>query len=243
MAKETMRLDRFLVLSGACKSRTDAKKCLHDHCVYVNDRPVSSAELQVHPLEDTIEVNGRTYRYVANRYFLLNKPKGVVSATKDRISETVLSLIPEADAKEYFPVGRLDKDTEGLLLITNDGELAHRITSPRHEIKKTYFVRITGVLQKAEEARLNKGISFEEFTSKPAEYKLLREDSEESECLLTITEGKFHEVKRLFHAVGHEVLYLKRISIGGLVLPEEMKPGEYREYTLEQLNEAIFTVD
>ena len=243
MEKETMRLDRFLVLAGAAKSRTDAKKFLRVSLVTVNGVKATDPEQKINLPDDSVNVNGKVITYQKNRYFVLNKPAGVISATKDRISETVLSLIPEADPKEYFPVGRLDKDTEGLLIITNDGAFAHRLTSPRKEVTKTYFVRITGTVNQAEQRKLEGGIVLADFTSKPARYRFLSEEGDTSECLLTITEGRFHEVKRMFHAVGHEVLYLKRIQIGSFSLPESLAPGQYLEYSGEQLHEAIFTTD
>ena len=240
MEKEIMRLDRFLVLAGAAKSRTDAKKMLRVSAVLINGEPARDPEQKVSPEADEVTVNGRAISYKKYRYFVLNKPSGVISATKDRVSETVLSLIPEADAEHYFPVGRLDKDTEGLLIITNDGAFAHKLTSPKKEVGKTYFVRITGTVSGEEQKKLESGIALSDFTAKPAEYRFLKETGETSECLLTITEGRFHEVKRLFHAVGHEVVYLKRISIGGFELPESLQPGDYLEYSSEQLHEAIF---
>lgn len=243
MADKLMRLDRFLELAGACKSRSEAKKVLNDKVVYVNDVLITAADAKVDTAKDSIAVNGHLYVYREFRYFLLNKPEGVISATKDRISDTVLSLIPEADPRSYFPVGRLDKDTEGLLLITNDGQFSHKLTSPRKEVPKTYLAHITGMVTDAEKERLESGIVFEDFTSKPAVYEFLKMDGECSDCLLTITEGRFHQVKRMFHAVGHEVVKLKRLSIGGLKLPESLPAGQYLEYTLEQLNEAIYKMD
>ena len=243
MDKETMRLDRFLVLAGAAKSRSDAKKMLRVSLVTVNGEKTTDPERKINLPDDSVKVNGSVIAYLKNRYFVLNKPAGVISATKDRISETVLSLIPEADPKDYFPVGRLDKDTEGLLIITNDGAFAHKLTSPRKEVAKTYFVRITGTVNEAEQRKLEGGIAFADYTSKSAKYKFLSETGETSECLLTITEGRFHEVKRMFHAVGHEVIYLKRIQIGSFTLPESLAPGEYLEYSAEQLHEAIFKTD
>ena len=243
MDKETMRLDRFLVLAGAAKSRSDAKKMLRVSLVTVNGERTTDPERKINLPDDSVKVNGSFIAYQKNRYFVLNKPAGVISATKDRISETVLSLIPEANPKDYFPVGRLDKDTEGLLIITNDGAFAHKLTSPRKEVAKTYFVRITGTVNEAEQKKLEGGIAFADYTSKPAKYKFLSETVDSSECLLTITEGRFHEVKRMFHAVGHEVIFLKRIQIGSFTLPESLATGEYLEYSAEQLHEAIFKTD
>ena len=236
---DLMRLDRFLVLAGAAKSRSEAKKILKNGLVQIGDRIEKSAEAHVNPESDRVLYCGKEITYRQYRYFLLNKPQNVISATKDRISDTVLQLIPEADPKNFFPVGRLDKDTEGLLIITNDGDFAHRLTSPRKKVYKTYFARITGIPTEEEIEKLENGIELSDFTSAPAKFRLLKQTGDESECLLFITEGRFHQVKRMYGAVGHTVLYLKRIAVGGLTLPDDLKPGEYREYTREQLDEAI----
>lgn len=236
---ELIRLDRFLVFTGAAKSRSDAKKILKSGLVQIGDRIEKNAEAHVNPDSDRVFFRGREISYRLYRYFVLNKPQDVISATKDRISNTVMQLIPEADPEKYFPVGRLDKDTEGLLIITNDGEFSHRLTSPRKKVFKTYFARITGIPTEEEIERLQNGIELSDFTSAPARFELLKKCGEESECLLSITEGRFHQVKRMYQAVGHTVLYLKRIAIGGLRLPDDLKPGEYKEYTREQLYEAI----
>lgn len=243
MSKETMRLDRFLALTNAAKSRSDAKKLLKTQALTVNGVICRAPEQQIDTDHDTVMLNGKQLIYLQYRYFLLNKPDGVVSATKDRISDTVLSLIPEADTKDYFPVGRLDKDTEGLLLVTNDGAFAHNLTSPSKKVPKTYLATVTGRVSEEGVKRLQNGITFSDFTSKPAQYEFLCEKDGFSDCMLTITEGHFHQVKRMFHAVGNEVVRLKRIAIGGLTLPDDLKSGEYREYTKEQLNETIYRVD
>ena len=237
MSNTTMRLDRFLELSGACKSRTDAKKVLHNHCVYVNDILCLKAESKVDPEQDVVLVNGTRYTYKEFRYFVLNKPEGVISATKDRISDTVLALIPEADSERYFPVGRLDKDTEGLLLITNDGALSHALLSPKKEIPKTYYFETDGELPDNASEALKQPIVFKEFTSKPAELMIKSKCSGE----ITVTEGKYHEVKRLIHTLGVDVTYLKRISFGPLSLGT-LEKGEERPLTeaeIEALRDAV----
>lgn len=238
-----MRLDRFLTITGAAASRRDAKNLIKNRLVTVNDIKAVSPEQQTDPDNDRVFVKGEQLFYRQYRYFLLNKPKGVISATKDRISDTVLSLIPEADPKSYFPVGRLDIDTEGLLLITNDGAFAHRLTSPKKEVPKTYLAVVSGMVSEDGVKRLESGIEFADFTSKPAKYRFLSGNAESTTCCLTITEGRFHQVKRMFHAVGNEVLSLKRIQIGGLRLPDNLPLGAYREYTSEQLYEAVFQLD
>lgn len=243
MSKTSMRLDRFLVLTGAAKSRSDAKKLLKTQAVTVNGTICRVSEQQVEPETDSVRMNGNELIYRQYRYFLLNKPDGVISATKDRISETVMALIPEADPEDFFPVGRLDKDTEGLLLVTNDGAFAHNLTSPSKKVPKTYLVHVNGDVSDEGISRLENGIEFSDYTTKPAKYEFLTKRDDITECLLTITEGHFHQVKRMFHAVGNDVIYLKRIAVGGLKLPEGLEPGQYREYTKEQLNEAIYQLD
>lgn len=242
MSKTTMRLDRFLALTNAAKSRSDAKKMLKMQAVTVNGTICRSAEEQIDPDADTIMLNGKVLTYWKYRYFLLNKPDGVISATKDRISDTVLTLVPDADPKDFFPVGRLDKDTEGLLIITNDGAFAHNLTSPAKKVPKTYQAKVEGKVSKEGIERLEQGITFSDYTTKPAGYTFLSEEEGFTNCLLTITEGHFHQVKRMFHEVGNDVVYLKRIAIGGLRIPDGLKTGEYREYTREQLDEAIYQV-
>lgn len=238
-----MRLDRFLVLTDAAKSRSDAKKLLKTQAVTVNGTICRVSEQQVEPQTDSVHINGNELIYRQYRYFLLNKPGGVISATKDRISETVMELIPEANPEDFFPVGRLDKDTEGLLLVTNDGAFAHNLTSPSKKIPKTYMVLVSGAVSDEGIKRLENGIEFSDYTTRPARYECLSVKDGNTECLLTITEGHFHQVKRMFHAVGNDVLFLKRIAIGGLRLTEGLEPGQYREYTKEQLNEAICQLD
>lgn len=239
MSKTTMRLDRFLALTNAAKSRSDAKKVLKMQAVTVNGKICRLAEQQVDPESDTVMVNGVLLTYRKYRYFVLNKPAGVISATKDRVSETVLTLIPEADPKDYFPVGRLDKDTEGLLIITNDGAFAHNLTSPAKKVPKTYFTKAEGQVSEEGIRMLTCGITFSDYTTKPARYEFLSYEDGFTECLLTITEGHFHQVKRMFHEVGNDVVFLKRIAIGGLRIPEGLVAGQYKEFSREELDEAI----
>jgi len=168
---------------------------------------------------------------------MLNKPAGCVSATEDLRHETVLDLIDEPGKKDLFPVGRLDIDTEGLLLITNDGELAHRLLAPKKHVAKTYFARIRGCVDETDAAKMKEGLDIgEKRPTLPAELVILKA-GDISEIMLTITEGKFHQVKRMFEAVGKKVTYLKRVEMGSLVLPDELAPGEYRPLTEEELQE------
>ena len=159
---------------------------------------------------------------------MLYKPAGVISATKDDRDKTVLDLITDKKRNDLFPVGRLDKDTEGLLLITNDGELAHRLLSPKKHVDKVYYAKVQG---KVDESGVDIG---DDTPAKSADLRILK-SGEESEIELTITEGRFHQVKRMFHAVGKEVIYLKRLSMGSLVLDKTLTKGEYRSLTEEEI--------
>ena len=166
---------------------------------------------------------------------MLNKPAGVISATEDAAARTVLDLIATKKRKDLFPVGRLDKDTEGLLLITNDGELAHRLLSPKKHVDKVYFARIAGRVTEEDREAFAIGVDIgDEKLTLPAELRILCSD-EVSEIELTIREGRFHQVKRMFEAVGKEVIYLKRLSMGQLVLDDSLNVGAYRELTKEEL--------
>jgi 16S rRNA pseudouridine516 synthase len=166
---------------------------------------------------------------------MLHKPAGVVSATEDPVSRTVLDLIRDKQRKDLFPVGRLDKDTEGLLLITNDGVLAHQLLSPKKHVDKVYFARVNGKVTAEDQTAFSAGVDIgEEALTLPAKLNILKSD-ETSEIELTIQEGKYHQVKRMFEAVGKEVIYLKRLSMGSLVLDPKLAPGDYRELTDDEL--------
>ena len=166
---------------------------------------------------------------------MLNKPSGVVSATTDSKDKTVLDLIDNKKRKDLFPVGRLDKDTEGLLLITNDGEMAHRLLSPKKHVDKVYYAKIEGVVTEEDQKAFAEGVSLGSGEkAKPADLEILVSD-EISEIRLTIQEGKFHQVKRMFESVNKKVIYLKRLSMGSLILDETLKLGEYRKLTEEEI--------
>ena len=185
---------------------------------------------------------GRVKIYETFEYYMLNKPAGVISATEDKRDKTVLDLIKEKKRKDLFPVGRLDKDTEGLLLITNDGALAHRLLSPKKHVDKCYYAEISGGVTEDDvrvfKERINIGTQEEPEWTMPAELKIL-EKGTVSRIRLTIREGKFHQVKRMFLAFGKEVVYLKRERMGALVLDEELAPGEYRKLTDSELKSIL----
>lgn len=177
--------------------------------------------------------------YQKNFYYLLNKPAGVVSATQDNYDETVLDLLNDFDYREdLFPVGRLDKDTEGLLLITNDGALAHRLLSPKKHVEKEYFAKVAGVMTAEDIDAFSKGLVIsqgEETLPAVLTIDAVNEAEQTSDIRLILHEGKFHQVKRMVKAVGKEVTYLKRIRMGNVVLPADLGLGEYRELTAEEL--------
>lgn len=209
----TMRLDKFLVEMKK-GSRSEVKKLIKS---------------------GRVTVDGQTVSYASFEYFMLNKPQGVVSATEDRRFQTVVDLIDTARRKDLFPAGRLDIDTEGLLLITNDGQLAHQLLSPKKHVDKVYFARVEGILPSDVKEQFAKGLTLDgDVKTLPARLELLKEGPV-SEVRLTIHEGKFHQVKRMFEAVGCRVIYLKRLSMGSLVLDETLAPGEYRRLTDDEL--------
>ncbi len=228
---ERIRLDAYLVACKAATSRSEAKKLLKKKSVVVNDVVSTAAEQKIDPQSDVVTCAGTRLSYKQFEYYLLNKPAGYITANRDEQHKTVMDLLPFLDPEAFSPVGRLDKDTEGLLLITNDGNLAHRLLSPKKHVAKTYYVRVRGTVSEVAAGRLKDGIEFSDFTSKPAQYQFLSYDSNDdvTEAELTIVEGKFHQVKRMFAAVGNEVLYLRRISMGGLTLPKELALGDYIE--------------
>ena len=201
----------------------------------VDGRTVREPEQKFDPERAQISLDGQTVSYASFEYFMLNKPQGVVSATEDRRFQTVVDLIGDARRKDLFPAGRLDIDTEGLLLITNDGQLAHQLLSPKKHVDKVYFARVEGILPSDVKEQFAKGLTLDgEVKTLPAQLELLKEGPV-SEVRLTIHEGKFHQVQRMFEAVGCRVIYLKRLSMGSLVLDETLAPGEYRRLTDDEL--------
>jgi 16S rRNA pseudouridine516 synthase len=231
-----MRLDKYLAEMGV-GTRQEVKKQIRQGKAAVNGTVVKAADTKIDETSDEVTICGRNISYVSYEYYMLNKPAGVVSATEDRRDTTVIDLIKEKKRKDLFPVGRLDKDTEGLLLITNDGDLAHRLLAPKKHVDKVYYAKIDGMVTEEDVKRFAEGIDIgaeEEEMTRPAKLDIMR-SAEESEIRLTIHEGKFHQVKRMFLAVGKEVTYLKRERMGTLCLDENLKPGEYRLLTEEEI--------
>lgn len=234
MAKQ-MRLDKYLADMGI-GSRSEIKLWIRKGRVKVNDIVVKTPESKV-SMNDTIYFDESKVAYQNFVYYMLHKPAGVVSATRDNFSQTVLDLITDKQRKDLFPVGRLDKDTEGLLIITNDGELAHKLLSPKKHVDKVYYAKVKGEVTSEDQKAFLEGVMIEEdYRTLPAKLTILQ-SGDISEIELTIQEGKFHQVKRMFEAVGKEVIYLKRLSMGSLKLDENLKPGEYRELTEDEVNQ------
>jgi 16S rRNA pseudouridine516 synthase len=214
-------------------TRSQVKGFVRQGLVTVNGVTVKSPDVKVDENTDEIFFRGERLLYRKFVYYMMNKPVGVVSATKDNVSGTVLELLRPQDRRDgIFPAGRLDKDTEGFLLLTDDGELAHRLLSPGKHVDKTYRVSLSHPLTDEDSDALERGVDIgEERMTLPASLERL----DDTTILLTIHEGKFHQVKRMLQAVGNRVTALKRISFGGLKLDEALKPGEYRELTEEEL--------
>lgn len=243
-----MRLDKYLAEMGE-GTRQEVKAFIRKGRVMVGGVPVKKPEAKVEEGKDQVTLDGREIPYQKYLYYMLNKPAGVITATTDSRERTVLDLLGEDRRKDLFPVGRLDKDTEGLLLITNDGPLAHRLLSPRKHVDKCYYAKVRGEVTGEDVEQFAQGLFLaglgeeKEEKTMPARLEILKTVStggEEdpgfvSEILLTIQEGKFHQVKRMFQAVGKEVLYLKRLSMGSLKLDPELAPGQYRELTKEEM--------
>ena len=236
MAGKIQRLDK-LISNSFDYSRSQVKELIKKKKVLVNDNIVLSPELKVNPDSDKIVVDGQNLNYTEFVYYMLNKPAGVVSATNDNTCKTVLELIETPAKSGLFPVGRLDKDTEGLLIITNDGELSHSLLSPKKHVDKTYYVETDAIITDEMADKLTKGLDIgDEKPTLPAKIEIIKVNkSNTNRAYLTITEGRFHQVKRMFKAVGPTVTFLKRISMSRLMLDENLKPGEYRELTDEEL--------
>lgn len=234
MAKK-QRIDKILSNLGY-GSRSEIKKYCKQGSVVVNGSEVSNPGTQVDTENDEILFNGEEVIYREYIYLMVNKPDGYISATTDKYDPTVLDLIDLSYlAFEPFPVGRLDKDTEGLLVLTNDGKLSHRVLSPKKHVPKTYYAKIDGVVTEEDVEAFLEGVVLDDgYKTMPSQLNILKSD-DESEIELTIHGGKFHQVKRMFESVGKKVVYLKRLSMGNLKLDESLELGEYRELTDEEV--------
>ena len=230
-----MRIDKLLSNSGY-GSRKEVKHLLKSGSVFCNDEKITDAKKHVDPDKDFITVHGEQVHYKEFIYLLMNKPAGYISATEDDRLKTVLDILEPEDAiKKPFPVGRLDRDTEGLLVLTNDGQLAHEVLAPKKHVPKTYYAVIQGIVTEKDVELFASGITLDDgYVTKPGQLKILS-SGPKSEIELIITEGKFHQVKRMFEAVDKKVIYLKRIKMGELELDRELQTGEYREMSEEEI--------
>ncbi|MCP3025327.1 pseudouridine synthase [Halobacillus sp. A5] len=231
-----MRIDKLLANMGY-GTRKEVKQLLKSGNVRVNNQVEKSPKIHIDPNEAEVSVHGEIVEYREYIYLMLNKPGDVISATEDPQDLTVIDILQPEDAVfSPFPVGRLDKDTEGLLLITNDGQLAHRLTTPKKDIGKTYYAHIDGEVTSADVELFKEGVTLDDgYVTKPSVLEIVKAGGR-SEIKLTITEGKFHQVKRMFEASGKEVIFLKRLSIGELQLDPTLELGEYRELREEEIN-------
>lgn len=232
-----MRLDKFLVDCGV-GSRTEVKKILKSKQVTVNGQVETSPKAQIDEQADQIAVAGQGLTHEKYVYYLLNKPKGVISATEDDKHRTVLDLLDDTDRrKEVFPVGRLDIDTHGLLLLTNNGPLAHVMLSPKKHVDKIYQAQVDGIMDEADRLAFENGIELKDFSCQPAKLEILALDEEKNQSTvrITIREGKFHQVKRMVQARGKTVTDLQRLSMGPLRLDSQLALGDYRRLTVEEL--------
>lgn len=230
-----MRVDKLLSNVGVA-SRAELKKYCKQGLISVNGKVINNPGVQVDSENDDVRFNGEKIVYREFVYIMLNKPDGYISATYDKYDPIVLDLIDQSYLVfEPFPVGRLDKDTEGLLVLTNDGQLAHRVLSPKKHVPKTYYAKIQGKVTEEDILAFEKGVILDDgYETMPSQLKILKSD-DMSEIELTIHEGKFHQVKRMFESVSKKVVYLKRLSMGKLKLDESLGLGEYRELTEEEV--------
>ena len=223
--KEEIRIDKYLA-DMSVGTRSQVKQMIRKGLVTVNGETVKKPEQKVRIQHDRVAVSGRDIAFENEVYLMLYKPAGVVSATKDPREKTVLDLIQDKKRKDLFPAGRLDKDTEGLLLLTNDGKLAHEMLSPKKHVDKVYYAEIDGKVTREDAEHFLAGVDIgDEKKTMPAVLEILS-SADRSRVLLTIREGRFHQVKRMFHAAGKEVLFLKRIQMGSLKLDEKLSDDE-----------------
>ncbi|MDE6621366.1 MAG: rRNA pseudouridine synthase [Lachnospiraceae bacterium] len=232
-----MRLDKFLC-DMQLGTRSQVREIIKKGLVSVNETIVRHPDFKLDEGKDTVTYMGNALTYKTLYYYMLHKPSGVVTATKDNHEPTVMELLPDAEGKDLFPVGRLDKDTEGLLLITNDGDLAHKLLSPRKHVPKTYYVECNGELSKDSIVQLESGVDIGDAElTLPAKVKRISQSEHSYTIELTIVEGRFHQVKRMIQAIGGTVNYLKRVSMGNLSLDAALPKGSYRPLTEQEIFE------
>lgn len=229
-----LRADKMI---GDCTtfSRKEIKQLIKNGRIAVNGEILSSADKKLDPEKDTVYVDNRRILYKKYHYLMLHKPAGVISATEDKQESTVMELLPQYYRQMgLFPAGRLDKDVEGLLILTDDGEYAHRVISPKNKVFKVYYAEVSGQLNKQDQEAFSAGIQLQDgLQCMPGNLTILS-SQEKSTCLVSICEGKYHQVKRMLAALGKPVQYMRRLAIGGLQLDICLKPGEFREMTEEE---------
>lgn len=230
------RLDKILSNMGY-GSRKEVKLLIKSGKVTINGKVAIDNSLKINPYENKICVEGNEICYRKYIYLMINKPQNTISSTYDPLNTTVIDLIDDKYKNfKPFPVGRLDKDTEGLLILTNDGNLAHNLLSPNKHVEKKYYALIRGKVDNEDVISFSKGVTIDGgYTTKPSKLTIIKSD-DISKIEIIITEGKFHQIKRMFRAVGKEVIYLKRLSMGQLILDDNLSPGEYRELSDEEVN-------
>lgn len=229
-----IRLDKYLA-NAKTGTRSQVRTYIKKGQVTVNGKKETKPDLKIEEQKDLVFLCGSKVTYTKNEYYMFYKPAGCISATEDKIHQTVLDFIPDAIRSDLYPVGRLDIDAEGLLIITNDGPLCHNLLSPKKHVSKTYYARILGEVTAEDIECFAQGVDIgEKRITRPAVLKILSA-GHESEITLSITEGKFHQVKRMFEAVDKKVLYLKRIAMGQIELDEALAPGEYRPMTEKEI--------
>ncbi|AEE91927.1 Uncharacterized RNA pseudouridine synthase YtzG [Tepidanaerobacter acetatoxydans Re1] len=235
-SQKPARIDKILASCGY-GSRKDVKKLIKSGQVSINGVIINDAGTLVNPSLDEIIVAGECIFYEDNVYIMMNKPQDVVSSTYDDFETTVIDLLEgEYFHRKLFPVGRLDKDAEGLIFLTDDGKMAHRLLSPKNRVPKTYYVEVYGRLNESDVKAFAAGMELEDFTALPAELDILEKNNNISSAYVTIYEGKFHQIKRMMKARGKEVTYLKRLFLGPLRLDEELEPGMWRKLTKEEVD-------
>ena len=230
-----MRLDKFLKDLGK-GTRKEVKEYIKKGYIKVNSNIVKSSDLKIDEEKDVVSFNNEILVYEKFVYLMLNKPAGVVSATFDNKDKTVIDLISDYKHLDLFPFGRLDKDTEGLLIISNDGKLAHDLLSPKKHVDKKYYVEVEGILNDEDTIKFKEGIILENNESCKSATLEIIESAPISKCYVTISEGKYHQVKRMFEMVNKKVIYLKRITFGNISLDKNLKLGEYRKLTDDEVN-------
>lgn len=232
------RLDKVLANSGY-GTRKEVKKLIKDGNIKINDKIIKSSNIQVDIDKDEILIKDKKLVYKKYIYLLMNKPSGVISATEDNYDKTVIDILNEYHKSfKPAPVGRLDKDTVGLLLITNDGELNHRMLAPKWHVDKVYYAVIDSIVNDEDILAFKEGITLDDgYKCKPGKLEIINTDEEvmKSSVKVTIHEGKFHQVKKMFLATGKKVMYLKRIAFGPLILTDDIKEGDYRELKEDEI--------